>query len=425
MNQTKFASGELHNALHVTGATPYAIRHTLYAIPIMDLPWLIALFALFAALACAYLWRRERAHSLKLESERHAAERAFRDADADARKRAEYLNAHFAADSDAVMLIAPDRTIIQLNNSARTLFGEWAKPGQTLMTATRSVELDEMAAHVLAGGEDNDRQIMINNLPHRVRAVTAGPYGLAIELKDLSELQRLGRARRDFIANISHELRTPLTSIRLVVESLLTGAARDPATTQGLLQKINTEVRALEQMAQELLDLAQIESGQAIVKLLPTPVDQIVYDAIERLRPQAEHKSLRLHVNVPPDLIALADADLVNRALGNLLHNAIKFTPPHGEICVQARAVAGDTIEISVSDTGPGIPPQDLPRVFERFFRGDRARRNEGPGGTGLGLAIAKHVVEAHGGTIRVESAGVPGKGATFYFTLLSGTITP
>jgi two-component system phosphate regulon sensor histidine kinase PhoR len=391
----------------------------------MDLPWLIALLAVAAALACAYLWQRARALALKLEIERHAAERAFREADADARKRNEYLNAHFAADSDAVMLIAPDRTIIHLNDSARALFGEWAVPGQTLMTATRSVELDEMAAHVLAGGEDNDRQIMINNLPHRVRAVAAGPYGLAVELKDLSELQRLGRARRDFIANISHELRTPLTSIRLVVESLLTGAARDPATAHGLLQKINTEVRALEQMAQELLDLAQIESGQAIVKLLPTPVDQIVHDTVERLRPQAEHKALRLNVTVPPDLIALADADLVNRALGNLLHNAIKFTPPQGEICVQARSVDGDTIEISVSDTGPGIPPQDLPRVFERFFRGDRARRNEGPGGTGLGLAIAKHVVEAHGGTIRVQSAGLPGKGATFSFTLLSGTATP
>lgn len=387
----------------------------------MDFAWLIASLAVAAALACAYLWQKARALALKLEIERHAAERAFREADANARQRTEYLNAHFAADSDAVMLIAPDRTIIQLNDSARALFGEWAAPGQTLMTATRSVELDEMAAHVLAGGEDNDRQIMINNLPHRVRAVAAGPYGLAVELKDLSELQRLGRARRDFIANISHELRTPLTSIRLVVESLLSGAARDPAATQGLLHKINTEVRTLEQMAQELLDLSQIESGQAIVKLLPMPVDQIVHDAVERLRPQAEHKALRLQVDVPPDLIALADADLVNRALGNLLHNAIKFTPPQGEIRVRARPAEGDTIEISVSDTGPGIPAQDLPRVFERFFRGDRARRNEGIGGTGLGLAIAKHVVEAHGGRIRVESAGLPGKGATFYFTLLSG----
>jgi two-component system phosphate regulon sensor histidine kinase PhoR len=385
----------------------------------MDAAWPIALVAIVVALTCAYQWQRTRALALKREIERHAAERAYRAADAEARQRAEHLNAHFTADSDAVMLVAPDRTIIQLNEAARAVFGEWAAPAQTLMTATRSVELDEMVAHVLAGGEDNDRQIMINNLPYRVRAVAARSFGLAVELKDLSELQRLGRARRDFIANISHELRTPLTSIRLVVESLLGNAANDPAAAHNLLQKINTEVQVLEQMAQELLDLAQIESGQAIVKLLPTPVDQIVHDAVERLKPQAERKNLQLQVEVPPDLIALADADLVNRALGNLLHNAIKFTPPQGAVKVQARHFEGD-IEITVSDSGPGIPSADLPRVFERFFRGDRARRSGSGGGTGLGLAIAKHVVEAHGGKIRVESTGLPGQGAAFSFTLLA-----
>jgi len=394
----------------------------------MDLAWLIALLACAVALACAYQWQRARALALKREIECHAAERAYRSAEAEARRRAEQLNAHFIADSDAVMLVAPDRTILQLNDAARALFGEWAAPDQTVMTATRSVELDEMIAHVQAGGEDNDRQLMINNLPYRVRVVSAGPHGLAVELKDLSELQRLGRARRDFIANISHELRTPLTSIRLVVESLLSGAAQEPAATQNLLQKINVEIRALEQMAQELLDLAQIESGQAIVRLLPTPVDQIVHDAVERFRPQAEHKRQRLQVEVPPDLIALADTDLLNRALGNLLHNAIKFTPPEGAICVRARPLNGD-IEIAVSDSGPGIPAHDLPRVFERFFRGDRradrAQRSSQASGTGLGLAIAKHVIEAHGGHIRVESAGLPGKGATFSFTLLAAASTP
>jgi arsenate reductase len=166
-----------------------------------------------------------------------------------------------------------------------------------------------------------------------------------------------------------------------------------------------------------LLDLAQIESGQAIVKLLPTPVNQLVSGAVERLTPQAQHKQQRVEMDVPHDLIALADADLINRTLGNLLHNAIKFTPPAGRIHVQARAVNGDVL-VSVTDSGPGIAPMDLPRVFERFYRGDRSRKS---GGTGLGLAIAKHVVEAHGGKIWVESDGVPGHGATFSFTLLAG----
>jgi two-component system phosphate regulon sensor histidine kinase PhoR len=230
-------------------------------------------------------------------------------------------------------------------------------------------------------------------------------------------VQQLGRARRDFIANISHELRTPLTSIRLLLESLLSGARLDSAEANSALQKIETEVTALEQMAQELLDLAQIESGQALVRLVPTPVAQLVAETVERLAPQAAHKHQIVSVEMPPDLVALADPAQVNRALGSLLHNAIKFTPPEGQVWVRARPSDGDVL-IEVADTGPGIPPEDLPRVFERFFRGDRARVG---GGTGLGLAIAKHVVEAHGGKIWVESEGRPGRGATFRFTLLSG----
>ncbi len=139
--------------------------------------------------------------------------------------------------------------------------------------------------------------------------------------------------------------------------------------------------------------------------------------AVERLAPQAAQKRQTVTVEAPPGLAVLADAEQINRALGNLLHNAIKFTPPEGQVWVRARAAEGDVV-IEVADTGPGIPPEDLPRVFERFFRGDRARAG---GGTGLGLAIAKHVVEAHGGRIWVESEGRSGRGATFRFTLLSG----
>jgi two-component system phosphate regulon sensor histidine kinase PhoR len=243
-----------------------------------------------------------------------------------------------------------------------------------------------------------------------------GELGVVLVLQDLSEVQRLGRARRDFIANISHELRTPLTSIHLLLDNLVSGMARAPDEFTASLEQIGAEVQVLEQMAQELLDLAQIESGQAVVRLVPTPVEDLVANAVERLRPQAEHKHQAMTVEVPAGLTALADAMQVNRALGNLLHNAIKFTPTEGRIWVRAQAHNGEVL-VEVADTGPGIAPEDLPRVFERFFRGDRSRRS---GGTGLGLAIAKHVVEAHGGKIWVESEGRPGHGATFRFTLLS-----
>lgn len=383
--------------------------------------WLAALAAGLAAVGFAYLWQRGRARAEQAELERQAAERAAHAAQQALARQTAQLAALHLAQADAVLLLDAERVVQHLNPAATGLFGGRAA-GQTLIVTTRSVELDELAAHVLAGGEDHDRQITLNGLPYRARAAAAGPHGLALVLRDLSELQRLGRARRDFIANLSHELRTPLTSIRLLAESLLSGVAREPAQAQSLLAKIGTEVQALEQIAQELLDLAQIESGQAIVRLLPTPVEQIVQTAVERLRPQAEYKRQSLTVDVPAGLVALADVDLINRALGNLLHNAIKFTPADGRVRVRARLTAGE-VEILVADAGPGLAPADLPRVFERFFRADRARQSAG---TGLGLAIAKHVVEAHGGRLWAENAALPDyPGAGFRFTLLAAGPPP
>jgi two-component system phosphate regulon sensor histidine kinase PhoR len=150
------------------------------------------------------------------------------------------------------------------------------------------------------------------------------------------------------------------------------------------------------------------------VRLVPVPVSELVASVAGRLGPQAERKQITLVAQIPVSLRAWADPDQLTRALGNLVHNAIKFTPPGGTVRVSAEAANGD-ITIAVADTGPGIPPEDLPRVFERFFRGDRARTS---GGTGLGLAITKHVVEAHGGRIWVESEGRPGQGAVFRLTL-------
>ncbi len=324
-----------------------------------------------------------------------------------------------------MLVVADDRTVVALNPPARALFGAQAGVGQTLILLTRSVELDELINHCLAGGADCDQQVRLgpSHLPYRARAVLASAAewggdlrGVVLVLQDLSELQRLGRARRDFVANISHELRTPITSIRLLVDTLRGPAATDPAERDELLEKISIEAEALGQLAQELLDLAQIESGQALVRLVPTPVAELVSTVTDRLGPQAQRKHLDVAVDVPEGLVVWADAGQLNRALGNLVHNAIKFTPDGGRIRVSAAPANRDgDVVIAVTDTGPGIPAEDLARVFERFFRGDRARAS---GGTGLGLAIAKHVVEAHGGRLWVESEGRPGQGAVFRFTL-------
>ncbi|HLF27305.1 MAG TPA: ATP-binding protein [Anaerolineae bacterium] len=335
------------------------------------------------------------------------------------------VEAQFEALGLAVLevLVVVDRElrVIYATPGARALFGSGKQAlGRSLIEFTRSVDLDQLAIDALAADEapgrfrdELDRVISIANRPFRARAA-AFDGGAVLALSDVSELQRLGRARRDFVANISHELRTPLTSIRLLLETLLADSPRDPEETTGLLRKIQVEVEVLQQMAQELLDLSQIESGRTPVRLVPTPVTQLISGAVERLAPQAARKQQRVRVDSVPELAVLADAELISRALGNLLHNAIKFTPAQGQIWVRASASDGDVV-IEVADTGPGILPEDLPRVFERFFRSDRSRTG---GGTGLGLAIAKHVVEAHGGRIWVESEGRPGRGATFRFTL-------
>ena len=389
----------------------------------MWLPWVVAGVLGAAALLLFGFWRRSIGERAASEMALGYTERSLREMSLASEWYAAQLQALQQALPEATLLVAADRTVLDMNSSARALFPAPAEIGQTLILVTRSVELDELVLHCLAGGADLDHQVVLGRgqQPYRARAALAGSAGagekyrgVVLALQDVSELQRLGRARRDFVANISHELRTPITSIRLLVDTLRGTTPMDSAARDELLEKISVETEALAQLAQELLDLAQIESGQTLVRMVSAPVAGLVASVTERLGPQAERKHQTVEVQVPSDLVALADMDQVTRALGNLLHNAIKFTPPEGRIWVKASQVDGDIL-LEVGDTGPGIPSDDLARVFERFFRGDRSRRS---GGTGLGLAIAKHVVEAHGGRIWVESEGRAGRGAIFRFTL-------
>jgi two-component system phosphate regulon sensor histidine kinase PhoR len=234
-------------------------------------------------------------------------------------------------------------------------------------------------------------------------------------LQDLTTVRRLETVRRDFISNISHELRTPLASLHAVVETLQDGALDDPPAAQRFLRRAEEEVDALTNIVEELLELSRIESGQVPLKLKATAVFDLILPPLERLQTQAERGQLeliaQLTAQLPP---VLADAERIQRVMTNLLYNAIKFTPAQGKIIVSAE-VEKDEMIISVKDTGIGIPDSDIDRIFERFYKLDRAR-TRGRGGTGLGLAICKHVVEAHNGRIWVKSR--EGKGSTFYFSL-------
>ncbi|MCW5877110.1 MAG: PAS domain-containing protein [Anaerolineales bacterium] len=234
-----------------------------------------------------------------------------------------------------------------------------------------------------------------------------------ILFEDVSELRRLETIRRDFVSNVSHELRTPLTSLKALTESLRAGALEEPEMARRFLGHIETEVDALSELVSELLELARIESQQVPLQLQAADASAIVARSMERLRLQAERAGVSLGADLADRLPqVLADPSRLEQVLVNLIQNAIKFTPQGGSIRVSVAPKDG-ALEFAVADTGVGISLDDQPRIFERFYKTDPARNKVG---TGLGLAIAKHVVEAHGGRIGVESK--EGAGSRFFFTI-------
>ena len=239
---------------------------------------------------------------------------------------------------------------------------------------------------------------------------------VVVLVRDETRLRRLERVRRDFVTNVSHELRTPITAIRLLVETLQKGAVEQPEIAAGFVHRIALEVGHMAQMVEELLELSTIESGRQTMTLEPVPVADLVR-TVDRLLPLADERRIEVTVEVDPETPPLlGDARRLGQVLRNLVHNAIKFTPPEGRIRVTARPLAdGQRVELVVSDTGVGIRPEDQARIFERFWKADSSRQRDGEG-SGLGLAIARHVVEAHGGSIRVASQ--PRHGATFVVEL-------
>ncbi len=239
------------------------------------------------------------------------------------------------------------------------------------------------------------------------------PGGSLLLIQDLTRLRRLETVRRDFISNLSHELRTPLASLKALTETLRDGALDDPPVAHRFVGRIEAEVDALTQMAQELLDLSRIESGQVQLDLQEVSPQKILERATERMRLQAERAEIDLTLDCPSDLPNVhADLARIEQVLVNLIHNAIKFTSTGGTVTLSAEA-GSRQIRFAVQDSGKGIPARDLPRIFERFYKADPSRRSRG---TGLGLSISKHLIEVHNGKIWAES--VEGRGSTFYFEL-------
>ncbi|MDE2775703.1 MAG: ATP-binding protein [Chloroflexota bacterium] len=321
---------------------------------------------------------------------------------------------------DIVLLLDQNLSIALANGRARRLFGDGDPSGGNLAGLIESPELLSLAQLALYEDESIEEQFVIEDTNYRARAQTIAvgetQRFIVIGMQDITELVGLNRARRDLVANISHELRTPITRIRLIIEGLFLEADKPKrkASIQSL-KEIAMETDALLWLAQELLDLSMIESGEAILRLVKTPLKQVVDEAIARLESQAAMKDLNIICHVPQDYDALCDADQLKRVFGNLLHNAIKWSPQGEAITVTASEQA-DEFTVSIFDNGPGIPDDLRNRVFERFYQADASR--SGDEGTGLGLAICKHIVEAHGGRIWAEGNSL-GKGGHFVLTVL------
>ena len=370
-----------------------------------------------SVLLLALLWLRAQRVAREARAASQArAEAIARSAEAEQRYQegGRYLAGLGEASLDALMLLDKDRRILWINAAAQTMFGVADNSeGQTFIGLVHDYELNQAVLDAATGGRAIMRQAVVDGRTLRIRvAPVEATGGAAVVIEDVTELQRLGRARRDFVANLSHELRTPLANIDLAAQTLRNGGTRDGALTQRMLGQIQAQVQVLSQLSQEMMDLAQIESGQVLLKLVPAPLEPLVRRTVTNLLPQATLKAQHISLLAPSELAALMDEQQVARVIGNLLHNAIKFTPDGGIISISAEAV-GEDVCVRVADSGPGVPRDEQARIFERFYKQDRARSK---GGTGLGLAIARHIVEGHGGRIWVEST--PGEGATFCFTL-------
>jgi two-component system, OmpR family, phosphate regulon sensor histidine kinase PhoR len=231
-----------------------------------------------------------------------------------------------------------------------------------------------------------------------------------------AELEKLERVRKDFVANVSHELRTPLASIQGYTETLLDGAIHDSENNLRFLNIIRQNAERLRGLTSDLLVLSQVEQGKQKFRFAPYSVSRLLTADIEMMRPIAQNRSIDLiQEPTPEEVEVFCDARAVHQVLTNLLDNAIKYTPDGGRVTAGALPIGRNMVEVFIRDTGLGIPEQDLPRLFERFYRVDKAR-SRAMGGTGLGLAIVKHLTRAQGGDVRVESQ--IGRGSTFYFTL-------
>ena len=384
--------------------------------------WFIWPIILLAALTGLHLWWRAK---FKAQAERRAAEieasqRKQQQTSLDAQAQQKVL---FDSMLEGLLLLDRNRKIYLVNRAFKNLFGlKTELRGKTIVEALRLHELDELIQRVDAEQQVLDYEIKLPDLNERWLQVNAAVItnstgerdGTILVFRDLTRLKQLERTREEFVANVSHELRTPLSLIKGYVETLLDGARDNPEVAERFLKIIERNANRLDLLIQDLLTISALESEQIKLNLQSVNLHSLAEKVLTDLNAKAENKNVQL-VNELPELTANGDVNRLDQVLANLVDNAIKYGGANGSVRVGGNQLPDGKLEIFVRDDGPGIPPEALDRVFERFYRVDKARSRD-QGGTGLGLSIVKHIVHAHGGEVRCESE--LGQGATFFFTV-------
>jgi two-component system phosphate regulon sensor histidine kinase PhoR len=329
---------------------------------------------------------------------------------------------------EGVAVISGDERILFSNRAFSRILGletDLEIEGRPLLEVARQSDLLAAIKMALGGQEQVTSEIAVGTVRPRSFAVTAAPVqasshkGAVLVLHEITDLRRLERVRQDFVANVSHEFRTPLTAIQGFAETLLGGALEDPVNRRRFVEIIREHASRLARLTGDLLKLSRIEAGQLKLEFRPVSVAQLIESCVETAQLKAVPRQLALNVRVPGELPdARGDANTLQEVLQNLLDNALQYTPAGGKIEVSASCSNGHVV-VTVADTGIGIPQVEQERIFERFYRVDAARSREA-GGTGLGLSIARHIMEAHGGRLWVDSA--VGEGSRFHFSI---PITP
>jgi len=388
--------------------------------------WQISTFlAIVAAITVHFVWRsRFRRQQRQVQTEMEDSRKRQQQTTVEAQAQQQVL---FNSMLEGLLLLDRSRKIYLANRAFKNLFGiKIELRGKTVMEALRLHELADLVERVEAEKQVFEYELKLPELNERWLQVNAAVItnsagdreGTILVFHDLTRLKQLERTREEFVANVSHELRTPLSLIKGYVETLLDGARNQPETAARFLKIIERNALRLDLLIQDLLTISALESGRLKLNLQPVNLHALVEKVFTDLKPPADNKNIEL-VDRLPELAATADANRLEQVVANLVDNAIKYGHAQGEVIVGGKKLDDGKLEIFVQDDGPGIPPESLDRVFERFYRVDKARSRD-QGGTGLGLSIVKHIVQAHGGDVRVESES--GKGATFFFTLPAAT---